>query len=117
MHYDARGPAKNPRFSCAPDAEAANAELARNPVAPNDSGAEYGAGILPSLFYVVAGDAGESTVVFDWLMSTWNPYGVVTMRTQVAFANTGADLPPSPRTDGAVTATLNALRAARPARR
>jgi hypothetical protein len=117
MHYDAHGPAENPRFSCASDAEAANAALARNPVAPTDSGAEYGAGIVPSLVRVVAGNAGESIAVFDWLLSTWNPYGVVMMRTQLGFANTSAGLPPSPRTDGAVTATLNALRAARPARR
>jgi hypothetical protein len=76
-------------------------------VAPGDSGAEYGAGVIPSLMRVVSSAEG-SGVVFDWVLSTWNPYGVVVMRTELAIAETSADVRPSQRTDDAVRTTLGA---------
>lgn len=113
MYYDANGPARSATFTCAPGADAENRALARNPVAPNDSGAEYGAGIIPGLVRLVRADAGPDHVVLHWLMSTWNPYGVVVMRTELATARTAAGVPSAPRTEESIAATLTALRAER----
>jgi hypothetical protein len=45
-------------------------------------GAEYGASLVPSLF-AADGAPGEHGETLTWLMSTWNPYRVVLMRTKV----------------------------------
>lgn len=115
MHYDPQGPARNANFACPDGTETANAALARNPVAPQDSGAEYGAGILPKSVRTVSSDAGQESVVFDWLLSTWNPYGVVVMRTTLALGTTGASLPAAPaRTESAVRVNLEKAAAGQP---
>ncbi|MBK7579620.1 MAG: DUF4185 domain-containing protein [Myxococcales bacterium] len=59
-----------PGASCDPSA-LVQQDLSR----PDDFGAEYGSAIVPRFI-----QDGSDEVTFYWLMSTWNPYRVVVMR-------------------------------------
>ena len=111
MHYDESSPVRNGSFTCAPGDADQNAALARNPNFPNDSGAEYGAGMISQFTRpILAGDGGAGGGAFIyWVMSTWNPYGVVLMKTTLRDATTSRDLPRDPRVDDAVLGTLQAV--------
>jgi hypothetical protein len=67
-------------FSCPPELVAHNADLDRLP--SGGMAGEYGAAIIPR-FLRIADDGSHAS--FRWLMSTWNPYRVIELETQLTL--------------------------------
>lgn len=78
MHF--ADPNGRMKFECPPEKVAMNARLDRQIIGA-ELAAEYGVAVLPR--FARRGHGRELTVY--WLMSTWNPYRVVVMRSDLDF--------------------------------